>query len=381
MQYREIGKTGKKGSMIGLGCEHLDGKPYKQVEETIQNALEHGVNFMDVFMPGREVRENIAKALGSRRKDVLIQGHICSTDINQQYDISRDLPTVKRYFEDCLRVFGGYIDFGMLFFIDSEQDYRSVFDGGIADYALKLKANGDIGHIGFSSHNPQTAAKAIQTGLPEMMMFSINLAFDLCPPETYALDALEQDWQNAGFRGLDPIRTSLYTLCEQKGVGISVMKTLGAGKLISAEHTPFSGPMTVNQCIHYALSRPAVCSALLGCQTGSEVKQALGYFEADEASLDYTGFLNELKNDFKGHCVYCSHCQPCPVQIDIAAVNKYLDIAKLDEQNIPPSIRSHYLSLASGGADCIACGNCESRCPFGVSIIDNMAQAARLFSE
>ncbi len=379
MQYRQIGKTGKKAGVIGLGCEHLDGKPYKQVEDTVLTALEHGINFMDVFMPGKEVRENIAQALGNRRKDVLIQGHIGSTDINQQYDISRDLPTAKRYFEDCLRIFGGYIDFGMLFFIDSEQDYRDVFEGGLADYVQKLKDNGDIGHIGFSSHNPLIAAKAIQTGLPEIMMFSINLAFDLCPPDTYALDALEQNWQNAGFHGLDPERASLYTLCEQKGVGISVMKTLGAGKLISPEHTPFSQPMTVNQCIHYALSRPAVCSTLLGCQTGHEVKQALGYFEADAADLDYTRFIGDLKNDFAGHCVYCSHCLPCPAEIDIAAVNKYLDIAKLDEQHIPPSIRSHYLSLAHGGADCISCGSCESRCPFGVPVIDRMLEAARLF--
>ena len=380
MRYRKIGKTGKEAGVIGLGCEHLDGKPYAQVEQTIHTALEHGINMMDVFMPGKEVRENIAKALGNRRKDVLIQGHIGSTDIKQQYDISRDLPTVKRYFEDCLRIFG-YIDFGMLFFIDSEQDYRAVFDGGLAGYAQQLKANGDIGHIGFSSHNPRIAAKAIQTGLPEIMMFSINLAFDLCPPETYALDALEQDWRNAGFRGLDPERASLYTLCEQQGVGISVMKTLGASKLVSAQHTPFSRPMTVHQCLEYALSRPAVCSALLGCQTGEEVRQAVGYFEADGADLDYTPFINELKNDFTGHCVYCNHCLPCPSEIDIAAVNKYLDIAKLDEQNIPPSIRSHYASLAHSGAECISCGSCESRCPFGVQIIENMAYAAKLFGE
>jgi len=380
MQYRKIGKTGKKAGIIGLGGEHLDGRLYKQVEDTIQTAVDHGINVLDVFMPGKEVRENIGKALGNRRKDVYIQGHIGSTDINQQYDISRDMPTVKRYFEDCLRIFG-YIDFGMLFFIDSEEDYRGVFDGGLADYAQKLKASGDIGHIGFSSHNPDMAAKVIQTGLPEIMMFSVNLAFDLCPPDTYALDALEQDWRDAGFHGIDPKRASLYTLCEQKGVGISVMKTLGAGKLISAEHTPFSKPMSVNQCVHYALSRPAVFSTLLGCKTGDEVKSALKYFEADEADKDYTPFLNEMKNDFAGHCVYCSHCQPCPAEIDIAAVNKYLDIAKLDEKNIPPSIRSHYGSLAHGGADCISCGSCESRCPFGVPIIDNMTEAVRLFNE
>ena len=97
---------------------------------------------------GKSVRENIAKALGTRRKDVMIQGHIGSTDVNQQYDISRDLPTVKCYFEDMLRIFG-HIDFGMMFFIDSEDDYRGVFETGFADYVLKLKRDGDIGHIGF----------------------------------------------------------------------------------------------------------------------------------------------------------------------------------------------------------------------------------------
>ena len=67
MRYREVGRTGKKASVIGLGCEHLDGKPYAQVKETIDAALAGGVNILDVFMPGREVRENIARALGERQ--------------------------------------------------------------------------------------------------------------------------------------------------------------------------------------------------------------------------------------------------------------------------------------------------------------------------
>lgn len=379
MEYREIGKTGHQGSIIGLGCEHLDGKPYEQVDETVNAALEQGINIFDVFMPGREIRENIAKALGNRRKDVMIQGHIGSTDIGQQYDISRDMPIVQRYFEDLLRIFGGYIDFGMMFFIDSEEDYRGVFDTGFADYVQRLKKQGDIGHIGFSSHNPEMAMRVIETGLPEILLFSINMAFDLYPAETYVLDELGQGLDSSAFRGIDPKRAALYKLCEQKGVGITVMKTLGAGKLISAEHTPFQQPMTVPQCIHYALTRPAVASVMLGCQTRQEVLDAVRYLDMSDSERDYTPVLGTLRNDFRGNCVYCSHCQPCPVDIDIAAVNKYLDIARLDEDNIPPSIRSHYAGLANGGGACIACGNCETRCPFGVPIIENMAAAARIF--
>lgn len=378
MRYRELGKTKLKVSEIGLGCEHLDNKPYTQVEETINAALEGGVNIFDVFMPGTAVRENIAKALGDKRNQVIIQGHIGSTDIGQQYDISRDMPVVRQYFEDMLRIFGGYIDLGMMFFIDSEEDYKNVFETDFAVYVENLKKKGDIRHIGFSSHNPSTAIKVIHTGLPEMMMFSINPAFDMLPSEEYIFNHFENGFDGELFRGLDPKRAELYKLCTQKQVGITVMKTLGGGKLLLPEHTPFAQPLTVSQCVHYALSRPSVASALLGCKTAEEVGQAMKYFELSDSEKDYAEILSTVRNEFKGNCVYCGHCQPCPVEIDIAAVNKYLDIASLDTANISPSIRSHYQSMAHRGDECIHCGSCEDRCPFGVPIIENMAKAANI---
>lgn len=380
MIFRELGKTGLKTSAIGLGCEHLDGKPYSQIEATINTALEHGVNIFDVFMPGKEIRENIAKVIGDRRNQIIIQGHIGSTDVRQQYDISRDLPTVQRYFEDMLRIFGGYIDLGMLFFIDSEDDYNNVFETDFIKYVEHLKKEGYIGHIGFSSHNPMTAVKAINTGIPEMLMFSINPAFDMLPSEEYVFDHFEKGFDPELFRGIDPKRAELYKLCTQRQIGITVMKTFGGGKLLLPEHTPFAKPLTGAQCIHYALSRPAVSSVLLGCQTSEEMLNALGYFELEDSEKDYAEILGTMRNDFKGNCVYCSHCQPCPAEIDIATVNKYLDIARLDLNNVSPSIRSHYLSLAHSGKDCIQCGSCENRCPFGVPIITNMEEANRLFT-
>jgi len=109
------------------------------------------------------------------------------------------------------------------------------------------------------------------------------------------------------------------------------------------------------------------------------LKEIMAYPDSSDAEKDYTPFLSELQNDFKGQCVYCNHCLPCPSVIDIAAVHRYLDIARLDVQNIPPSVRSHYDHLAHKGGDCIACGNCEKRCPFGVEIIRNMKQAKEIF--
>lgn len=378
MEYRQIGRTGLQAGVVGLGCEHLDGKPYAVVEETIHAALDNGINLMDLFMPGEEVRSNIGRALAGRRDRMMIQGHICSVDLNQQYDISRDPAVCRRYFETLLRCLRtDYIDFGMLFFVDSAADYSAAFESDILEYAQDLKRRGVIRAIGASSHNPVTARRIVESGAVDLLMFSINPAFDMMPPDS----ELEKMIGAPGelMTGMNPVRAELYRLCEQRGVGITVMKSLGAGKLISPEHTPFCKPLTVAQCIHYALTRPAVVSALVGCCSAAQVREAVGYLELSDAERDYAPIVGSRRNDFKGNCVYCNHCRPCPAGIDIAAVNKYLDIAKLEESTIPPSIAQHYRALEHTASQCIGCGSCEKRCPFGVPVIENMKLAARLF--
>jgi predicted aldo/keto reductase-like oxidoreductase len=376
MEYRKIGKTGMSASVIGLGAEHLDGKPYSVVEETIHAALEHGINIIDVFMPGDEIRSNIGKALGNRRKDVIIKGHIGSVDLRQQYDISRALPTCKRYFEKLLEHLGtDYIDFGMLFFIDSDDALQEIHSNGIVGYALELKQKGIIRAIGASSHNPVVARRLLETGIADLLMFSINPAFDMTPSEADVLDTFEELAQQQ-YVTIDPVRAGFYQYCEQQGIAVTSMKTLGGGRLLSAEHSPFKKPMTVTQCIHYALTRPAVISVMIGCRSAAQVEEAVGYLNATKEQRDYTDIISEYRGNFTGKCVYCNHCQPCAADIDIAMVNKYLDIAELDIENIPPSIKQHYRSLPANGSDCTGCGNCEEKCPFAVPVIENMKRAA-----
>jgi len=378
MKYRILGKTDIKVSEIGLGCEHIDRKPYEQVKETIDEALENGVNIFDVFMPGEVIREDIIKALGNKRNDVVIQGAVGSTDVRQQYDISRDLPVVKKYFDDMLRIFG-YVDIAMMFNVDSDKDYQAVFSDDYLGYVESLKQKGDVRHIGFSTHHPSIAIKAIETGIIEVLFFSLNPAFDMLPPDENAVELMFDGFDPALMHGIDPVRAELYRLCQQKNIGITVMKALGGGKFISPELTPFSEPLTIPQCIHYALTRPAVASTLLGCQTAAEVKEAMKYYDVSDGERDYTPFLGAVRSDYRGQCVYCSHCQPCPVNIDIAVIMKHLDIARLTPDAVPLSLQSDYSSLSASGSDCTSCGACEERCPFGVSIMENMKEAGSIF--
>ena len=177
-----------------------------------------------------------------------------------------------------------------------------------------------------------------------------------------------------------PAREALYRLCEARGVGITTMKTYAAGTLLRAESSPFGAALTPVQCIHYALTRPAVASTLIGCRSVEQVRQAVAYETADEAAKDYASVLSSasLYAGAQGRCMYCNHCLPCPVHLDVAQVNKMLDLALAGEE-VPPTVRAHYAALDHHAAECLACGACESRCPFHVPVSDRMAKAAALF--
>ena len=370
MIHRPIGKTGMSASIIGLGAEFLDRKPYETVESVIHAALDRGVNIIDVFMPGEEVRQFIGRAIKGRREKIIIQGHIGATDIKQQYDISRDRKTIQKYFEDLLRHLNtDYIDFGMLFFIDTEKHFEEVFSGDVLPYALELKQKGVIRAIGASSHNPIIAKKVVESGYIDLLMFSINPAFDMLPSDAYVFDHIDKLMEGKSEKNIDPGRQGLYKFCEQKNVAITVMKTLGAAKLISPKFTPFGKPLTVNQCIHYALTRPAVVSALLGCSEVKHVEDAIAYLSASDDEKDYSQIIKNFQGSMKGSCMYCSHCQPCCMEIDIAAVMKALDLADMNAVGIDKTLKDK-ASL------CNACGSCEERCPFGVPVRERMKKAA-----
>lgn len=76
--------------------------------------------------------------------------------------------------------------------------------------------------------------------------------------------------------------------------------------------------------------------------------------------------------------MYCGHCAPCPKGIEVANVNKYLNLA-LAQGGIPETVREHYKVLKHHAGECIGCGQCETRCPFAVPIREKMKQAAELF--
>ena len=383
MQYSTLPRCpALRVSAIGLGCEHIGPREPRQVETTIHAALDAGVNFFELFMPQPDIRDKIGNALAGRREQAVLMGHIgsCLTD-DGQYVRSRDVALCETYIQDFLRRYRtDYIDIGMLHYIDTDEDFRQAFETPFLDYALRLKREGVVRCLGASSHVASTAIRMVETGLIDVLLFSLNPSYDILP-EDVGIDAYFQDETFAGLteRRIDPVRQRLYDLCAQKGVAITVMKALGCGRLLSPDNG-FARPLTPLQCIHYAMTRPAVASVFVGCTDPEQVGQAVRYFDAPDQEKDFSDIIARMDNVLAGKCMYCNHCLPCPQNIDIAAVTRLLDAARGGDAAVAASAAARHRAMRPNAFDCIGCAACEPNCPFGVQIADNMAEAARRFA-
>ena len=378
MRYRKLGKTGLEVSEIGFGGEWLERHDEAESVELIRYAGEQGINIIDCWMPDPKSRDIIGKGMEGNRDKWIVQGHIGSTWQNGQYVRTRNMKYVVPAFEDILvRMKTDYIDLGMIHYVDAEEDWNKCMETDYIKYVNDLHDKGIIRHIGLSTHNPRIAKKAVESGLIEMILFSINPAFDM-HPATEELDDMFGEYE-AGLSGIDRERAELYSLCEEKEVGITVMKGFFGGRLLDKKASPFGSAFTPLQCIHYVLTRPGVSSILVGYDTKEQIAEAVSYENAPDSAKDYASVIASAPlHSYSGQCTYCGHCKPCPVNIDIAMVNKFYDLA-VQQPSVPESVKAHYAALDATASSCIGCQSCESRCPFSVKVADRMKKTAELF--
>ena len=380
MIYKRLGKTNLMVSEIGFGGEWLERHPEEESVELIRYAHQQGINIIDCWMPDPKSRDIIGKAIRDCREQWYVQGHIGSTYQNGQYTRTRDAEQCRIAIEDLLvRLQTDYIDLGMIHYVDLEEDWEKGIRGDYLEYVKELKEKGIIRHVGLSTHNPDIAIKAAKSGLVEMILFSVNPAFDLMPPTDNIENYFAEQYAD-GLNGIDPVRVKMYKVCEQYDVGLTCMKPFAGGRLFDAKRSPFGVALTPVQCIHYALTKPGVASVLCGYDTKEQVDAAVDYETAEDSDKDYASVLaNAPKHQFTGgECTYCGHCKPCPVDIDIAMVNKLYDLAVM-QPDVPESLKEHYRTLAHHADECIGCKGCESRCPFGVPVAERMKKTAELF--
>lgn len=379
MQYRELGKTGLKVSEVGFGAEWMPGDNVAFTRTVTRHAEDAGVNIVDCWMVDPKVRRALGTAVCEHRDKWIVQGHFGATWQNGQYTRTREMDAVIPAWEFLLNCFGGHIELGMIHYVDALDEFDRIMHGPFVDYVRAEKASGHIDHIGLSTHNTDVALAACEYPEIEMMMVSINPAYDMVPPGEDVLDRVQADNYQAGADNVDPKRQELHRICAARGIGLTVMKPFAGGRLLDAGKSPFGAALTPTQCIAYCLSRPAVASVLTGFRDIAECDGCVAYETATAEERDFGPVLAHApEHSYFGQCIYCGHCQPCVVGINIAQVNKFSDLAQAHD-TIPESVRDHYAVLDAHAGDCIACHTCEENCPFGVKIADRMEETAELF--
>lgn len=371
MEYRKIPHTGLEVSTIGIGGGSIHECSEKELVELIDAALDHGVNLIDLAMSYPQPLRRYRAALAGRRDKLRLQMHLGMSFLTGEYARNYQLDVVKKSFEQQLEQTGaGYADIAFFHCIDDDADFEKLMEGGVWDYALELKKAGVIGNLGFSSHTVSIANRFIDTGEMDVLMFSVNPAYDLDPLQS---DPYTSD---SGPRmAVCRERADLYQRCASLGIGIQVMKAFGGGRLLSKADSPFGRAMTVSQCLQYALDRPAVLSCLLGVRSKADLEEALAFYSAPPQERDYAYIAQLQPGVLMGSCVYCNHCMPCPAGIDIGQTHKLLDLYLAGD----PMAAEHYRGLPQPASACVKCGLCEKRCPFGVKIRQRMEKAAGVF--
>lgn len=372
MQQRILGRTGWRVSAISLGTEYLLDKPLAHVQGVIDRAIDRGINYFDLFYAHPGFRDTLGAALRPRRKDVLLTAHLGAVEIDGQGARSRDIALCQQFFADYLRRYHtDYVDVLFLHNCDEEDDYRELM-GAPLELAQRLVRQGAARAIGFSGHTVATALQAVESGVVDVLMFPINLMGHAVPG-----------------------RAGLFEAGVAHDVGLVAMKPFAGGRLLqpaarlSAEFWQRGGEemqverhvsITSAQCLSYVLAQPGVSTLVPGCADLAQLDDVLHYWEASDAERDYAEIVADFAQYTEGECVYCNHCLPCPAVIDIGQTIRLYDLAQggLGESR-RLALDAQYAAMPNRASDCIQCGACEARCPFGVAVIETMERATALF--
>lgn len=362
MEYRKLPHGEEQISIIGLGNSSLGAVGEEEAVRCISMAIENGINYFDMAAGDAAPFPAYGRAVAGCRERVYFQIHFGADYRNGKYGWTLKLDEIKRSIDWQLKALKtDYIDFGFIHCIDEEADLAAAEKQGTIAYIEELKRQGVVRHIGLSSHTPSVVEKVLDKKILDMLMFSINPAYDYRHGE-YAAGSTDE-------------RSALYRRCEAEGVGISVMKAFSGGQLLDAATSPFGRALSEYQCMQYALDRPGVLTVLPGVRSREDLKRVLGFLNASEEEKDYSVLGAFTPKEAAGACVYCNHCQPCPAGLDVGLINKYYDLSEAGDE----LARDHYANLEKKASDCVGCGHCDSRCPFHVKQSERMKEISAYF--
>ena len=362
MQYRRLPGTEMDVSVVSIGSLGFSraGVDADGIAAIVNRALDLGVNFIDTAYAYGE--GDIEKAIGpvlEKRRDecfVLTRSH------------EREPDEFKRTMAGCFdRLRTDYIEIFEPHDVSSFEDYEKLTRNGVFDMVAEKVAEGKIGYAAISTHGPLDLVKEIVTS----GRFSVITV-------AYNLTGRKRSLDDGEFMG--DTADVILPLAHQHGVGVTVMKPFGGGRLL--REAPDGTRLSPVKCLLYILANPYVATASPGVESLAQLEEDVGAGRPGMALSDEEkAELEELGRQWGMYfCRQCGYCLPCSEDIDIPKVMDLLESrrAAQDDPEKISSIRNSYRELQVNASDCVECGDCEERCPYDLPIIERMKESVEL---
>ncbi len=359
MQYRPFGKLDRRISALGFGCMRLpvlngDNGTINEPEaiRMLRHAIDNGLTYVDTAYGYHRTNSErlVGKALqdGYRAKVNLATKLPCWL-VKEAADFDRLLN------EQLEKLQTDHIDFYLLHALNGER-WAMVRDLGVIDWLQKTKASGRIRNMGFSFHDKLEAFKQI---------VDENPYWDFCQIQYNYMDIENQ----AGTAGLK--------YAAARGMGVVVMEPLLGGRLVNppqpVQELWDSAPVqrsAADWALQWLWDQPEVSVVLSGMSSMEQVEQNL--VSAEHSRTQQFGptelaLVEKVRTKYNElcpvPCTHCDYCQPCPNKVNIprifelynhASMYNILDSAKRQYENMPMEERADM---------CVACQECEEKCP------------------
>jgi predicted aldo/keto reductase-like oxidoreductase len=329
-----LGKSGLEVTRIGFGGIPIQRLGEQQAINVLRRALDGGLNWVDTATGYGTSEERIGKAIKKySRSDVLVftKGP------------GRDPETLREQIElSFRRLQTDYIDLYQFHIVADRHTWQTMQDNGTFDLVREYRAKGKILHIGASAHNRQAAQAVIEHPEIEVLQFPFN----------FIVEDEGREIVNA---------------CRAKDIGFIAMKPLGGGALQDA-----------SACIRYLLAIPDIV-ADPGFEHIEEVDEVLSLWkEGAPLSEENRQTIERLRRELGTRfCRRCGYCQPCPQGVQIVSL---MTMETLVKRFPADRLSEPWIAGAAESIEkCIECEECEEKCPYKLSIVEEIRRGAEAF--
>jgi predicted aldo/keto reductase-like oxidoreductase len=333
MAKTAVGSTGILVERNGFGALPIQRISVPDAVKLLRRAYDGGMEYYDTARAYTDSEEKLGLAFGDMRDRIVLATKTMAQDVKSFWgDLEKSLTMLKT---DCIDLY----QFHNPPFCPKPGDASGLYDA-----AMEARRQGKIRFIGMTNHRMDIAQEAVDSGLYDTLQYPLSYI------------SLNKE-------------TQLVSACRDKGIGFIAMKALCGGLLTNATAASAWIARFDNVIPIWGIQRERELDEFLKliAQPPTMTDELMAVIEADRKALS------------GGFCRGCGYCMPCPQGIVINMCAR----ASLLMRRGPKEflVNEAGIKMMRRVSECIDCGQCASRCPYGLDTPALLKENYRDFEE